>query len=283
MNHFIVLEESSFSLSPPGGELVYKQPGTKPKTEALVKAKEINKRIPYELLNPIQTLFYKTYEKGNALVSAPTSAGKSLIAYLFLKEKKGKKVFTAPTRSLVYEKAKELRRLFGKRVDIRTGEMFEVFKETKSDIIVATYESLALAFRNKAPWVMRAGGVVVDEIHQLMGSRGWILEEIITYLLDSGTDILGLSATLPGASELAKWIRASLFIESRWRPVPLERKVIPLTEFPEFTKLPKEATQDEKLASKLLSALFSLKKHDEQVILFVHKKSVGWAILEPCK
>jgi len=132
MKHYIVLDSSEFNLSPPSGKLVYKTVSGKPKTVELVKAKEVDTNIPYELLNPIQTLFYITYEQGNALVSAPTSAGKSLTAFLFLKDKKGKKIFTAPTRSLVYEKAKELRTLFKKRVDIRTGEIFELYKETKT-------------------------------------------------------------------------------------------------------------------------------------------------------
>jgi len=280
MKHYIVLASSEFNLSPPSGKLVYKTVSGRPKTVELVKAEDVDTNIPYELLNPIQTLFYISYEQGNALVSAPTSAGKSLTAFLFLKDKKGKKIFTAPTRSLVYEKARELRKLFKKRVDIRTGEIFELYKETKSEIIVSTYESLALAFRNKASWVEKAQGLVIDEIHQLMGNRGWILEEIITYLLEREYEILGLSATLPGAIELAKWIKAELFIESLWRPVPLERKVIPLTKFQEFTKLDKNASQDEKLANKLLGALYALKKPDHQVILFVHKKSVGWSVLE---
>ncbi len=280
MKHYIVLESSEFKLNPPSGKVVFKTVSGKPKSAELVRAKEVDENIPYELLNPIQSLFLMTYTGSNALVSAPTSAGKSLIAYLFLREKKGKKIFTAPTRSLVYEKAKELRELFKTRVEVRTGEVLELFKSTRSEVIVATYESLALALRNRAPWIEEAEGVVIDEIHQLMGSRGWVLEEIITFLLERNYDILGLSATLPGALELAKWINAKLFIESRWRPVPLERKVIPLKKFQDFTKLPKDATQDEKFANKLLGALYTLKKPDEQVILFVHKKSVGWTLLE---
>ncbi len=280
MKHYIVLENSEFSLNPPSGKLVYKSVSGKPKTLELVKAREVSKNIPYELLNPVQTLFYLTYEKGNALVTAPTSAGKSLTAYLFLKDKEGRKVFTAPTRSLVYEKAVELRKLFKKKVDIKTGEVIELLKETKAEIVVSTYESLALALRNKIPWAVESKGIVIDEIHQLMGNRGWILEEIITYILEGDYELLGLSATLPGAEELAKWINAELFIESLWRPVPLERKIIPLKNFEGFTKLPKDASSDEKLANKLLGALYELKKPDEQVILFVHKKSVGWSILE---
>ncbi len=277
MKHYFVLESSEFKLNPPGGRLVYKTPSGRPREEGLLEGKVIGESVPYDLLNPIQTLFFRKYKKGSALVSAPTSAGKSLIAFMFMKGKRGKKVYTAPTKSLVYEKAVELKRLFGKKVDMRTGDVIELYKSAHSDVIVSTYENLALALRNKVPWALEAESVVVDEIHHLIGSRGWVLEEVIAYLLESGVDILGLSATLPEGIKLAKWIRADLFIESLWRPVPLERKVIPLTEFRDFVK-PED--QDERIASKLLTALYELKKQDDQVILFVHKKNVGWKILE---
>ncbi|WP_457601042.1 DEAD/DEAH box helicase, partial [Hydrogenivirga sp.] len=229
MKHYLVLESSEFSIDPPGGVLLYKTPSGKPKKESLIEGKAVDERVNYSLLNPIQTLFFKKYRKGNALVTAPTSAGKSLIAFIFMKNKKGRRIYVAPTKSLVYEKAVELRRLFGKKIDVRTGDIIELYKNVSSDAIVATYENLALALRNKLPWAVEAESVVIDEVHHLMGSRGWVLEEVIAHLLERGTDLLGLSATLPGSIKLAKWLKADLFIESLWRPVPLERKVIPLT------------------------------------------------------
>ena len=277
MKHYLVLESSEFKIKPPGGKLVYKTPSGKPREEALIEGKVLGEGVPYELLNPIQTLFFKKYKKGSALVSAPTSAGKSLVAFIFMKDKKGRKVYTAPTKALVYEKALELGKLFGKKVEMRTGDIIELYRGVRSEVVVSTYENLALALRNKVPWAMEAESVVVDEVHHLIGSRGWVLEEVMAYLLERGVEILGLSATLPEGVKLAKWIKAELFIESLWRPVPLERRIIPLTEFEEFTEA---KDQDEKIASKLLSALYELKKPDDQVILFVHKKSVGWKILE---
>ncbi len=277
MKHYIVLESSEFRLEPPEGFLIYKTPAGKPRREELVKGEEVDERIPYRLLNPIQTLFFRKYKKGNALVTAPTSAGKSLIAFMFMKEREGKKIYTAPTKSLVYEKAVELKNLFGRKVDMRTGDIIELYRTSRSDIVVSTYENLALALRNRLQWATEAQCVVIDEIHHLMSSRGWILEEIIAYLLESGTELLGLSATLPGTLKLAKWIKAKLLIESLWRPVPLERRIIPLTSFKEFVKA---EGSDERIAAKLLTALYELGKPDEQVILFVHKKSVGWKVLE---
>ncbi len=277
MDHLILLETSSFNLNPPSGKVVYKRPAGKPVEEDLVPSNEVSSSIPYPLLNPLQSLFFKFYKGGTALVCAPTSAGKSLTAYIFLKEKEGRKVFCAPTKSLVYEKAKELRKLFRKKVDVRTGDLFDVIRGVRSEIVVSTYENLSLALRNRAPWTEEIGGVVIDEIHSLVNSRGWVVEEIIALLRERGIEILGLSATMPGANELAKWIEADLFIESRWRPVPLERKIIPLTKFPYDKSL---EDREDRMASRLLSALYELTERDQQVILFVHKKSIGWRLLE---
>ncbi len=276
MKHYVLLESSRYELNPPGGFLRYKTPAGRPRKEDLLRGNEVDERIPYPLLNPLQTLFFKKYRGGSALVTAPTSAGKSLIAFLFMR-REGRRIYTAPTKALVYEKAVELRRLFRERIDVRTGDILELYRGSRSDIVVATYENLALALRNGLQWADTAECVVIDEIHQLMGSRGWVLEEIVTSLLERGVDLLGLSATLPGCAELARWIGADLLIESLWRPVPLERRIIPLTEFREFTRT---GDQDGRVASRLLSALYELRKPDEQVILFVHKKSVGWRILE---
>jgi len=255
MRRYILLESSSFGLDPPGGFLRYKTPPGRPRREELVPADEVDERIPYPLLNPLQSLFYRKYRGGSALVTAPTSAGKSLIAFLFMR-REGVRIYTAPTKALVYEKAVELRNLFRKRIDVRTGDIIELYRGPRSDVVVATYENLALALRNSLPWASEAVCVVVDEIHQLMGGRGWVL---------------------PGGDKLARWIGAELFIESLWRPVPLERKIVPLTEFGEFVKA---KDQDGRMASRLLTALYELRKSGEQVILFVHKKSVGWRILE---
>jgi helicase len=277
MKHYIVLESSRFSLNPPSGELVYKTPSGRPRSAELVRGEEVDPRIPYRLLNPLQTLFYRKYRGGNALITAPTSAGKSLIAYLFIRDREGRKIYTAPTKALVYEKVLELRRILGRRIDVRTGDIIEVYRPVTSDVVVSTYENLALALRNRLPWVEEVSAVVVDEIHHLMGTRGWVLEEMITYLLETGAEILGLSATLPGGMELARWIDAEVFIESLWRPVPLERRIIPLTEFREFTE---PGNQEDRMAGRLVSALYELRRPGDQVIVFVHKKSVGWRMLE---
>jgi len=55
------------------------------------------------------------------VVAAPTSAGKSLLAYLFMRRHRGKVVYCAPTKALVGEKRQEFRRYY-ERVGMRTGD-----------------------------------------------------------------------------------------------------------------------------------------------------------------
>ena len=274
-----VLPDSTFT--PEGGEVVYRTPQGEVKREKLLKVEETDLKLPYRFLNPIQTLFYRFYRGGNALVCAPTSAGKTVVAFTFFRNREGRLVYTAPTKALVGEKARELKAVYGS-VDIRTGDVIEEFKPVRSKVVVATYENLALALRNGAPWTQDLSAVVVDEVHAILGNRGQVVEEIITELLLRGIDLLALSATVPGADGLARWLKAELFIKSRWRPVPLERKILPLKDFKEWIP-PRQLGDikgDERFALKLLSALFELTRPDEKVLLFVPKKSVGWKMLE---
>ncbi|RTZ60245.1 MAG: DEAD/DEAH box helicase [Gammaproteobacteria bacterium] len=274
-----VLPNSTFT--PEGGEVFYRTSWGKVKREKLLKVEETDLKLPYKFLNPIQTLFYKFYKGGNALVSAPTSAGKTVVAFTFFRNREGRLVYTAPTKSLVSEKAKELKAIYGS-VDIRTGDVIEEFKPVRSKVVVSTYENLALALRNGAPWTQDLNAVVVDEIHAILGNRGQVVEEIITELLLKDVDILALSATIPGAQKLARWLRAKLFIKSQWRPVPLERELLSLKDFKEWIP-PKELGEikgDERFALKLLSALFELSRPDEKVLVFVPKKNIGWKMLE---
>ncbi len=274
-----VLERSKFT--PKGGKVVYKLPSGEVFEEETPRVEELGLELPFEFLNPVQAVFFRYYEGGNALVAAPTSAGKTGIALLFFRNRTGRLVYTAPTKALVSEKAKELRRIFGK-VDVRTGDVIEEFKPVSSRVVVSTYENFALSLRNRAPWTEEVEAVVVDEVHAILGSRGQVVEEVIAELLDRKIDLLTLSATVPGAEKLADWIDANLFIRSRWRPVPLERRVIPLKKFKEWIN-PKELgdlKSDDRMALKLMGALFELVSRDEKAIVFVPKKSVGWKMLE---
>ncbi len=275
-----LLRESSYQISPPGGRLFYfTDEDHQVKSEDLLKAEEVDPKIPYPLLNPLQTLFYKLYRGGSALIASPTSSGKSLIAYLFMRNFKGRLLYTAPTKSLVKEKALELRTYYGNSVELRTGEsVLESFKDVRSKVVVSTYEHLAYALRNSAKWLENVEAVVIDEVHQI--AKRWMLEEIITACKRRDLPFLCLSATLPGLEELAQWIGAKLTIRSAWRPVPLNRRTARLLD---FEPIRGGLEGEDIIAGRLLSALFSLRGRDEQVILFVPKKSLGWKLLQLAK
>ncbi len=269
-----LLTESSYSLDPPSGKvLIHVDEELQPKELPLVLSEEVDPRIPYTFLNPLQSAFYYTYHDGSALVSSPTSSGKSLIAHLFMKDCKGRKVYTAPTKSLVYEKAVELKRYY--KVDLRTGDqVLESYKPLKGELLVCTYEYLTLSWRNSSLEDVEC--LVVDEVHQII--KRPVVEELLTYALERRIPVLALSATLPGDEELALWLGVGLFLKSSWRPVPLERKVQPLTEFKPMHRDLDSKT--EMMASRLLNALLSLRERDEKTILFVPRKQVGWDLLE---
>ncbi|MBI4009962.1 MAG: ATP-dependent DNA helicase, partial [Candidatus Aenigmarchaeota archaeon] len=77
--------------------------------------------------------------------------------------------------------------------------------------------------RHNVQWVNRVRLVIVDEIHMIDDpSRGPTLEVLITKLkmIIPHAQVLGLSATISNADELAKWINATLVV-SDFRPVKL--------------------------------------------------------------
>jgi helicase len=241
----------------------------------LVDVKEEGLPFEYPLLNPIQTVFYRFYKGGSALVSSPTSSGKTLISLLFqLKNGSGKFIYTAPTRSLIWEKFKEFKPYF-ERVGIRTGDLVEELSEINQPCVVCTYESLISAARNRALWFEEAGALVIDEVHIIRDpSRGAVVEEIVSYALEEEIPTLALSATIPGAPELAGWIEAELLIESEWRPVPLERRILNFSKFMRRVKLPKSTPEE-----KVVSFLETLKPKGKTLI-FLPSKNLGWGALQ---
>ena len=267
-----VLESSVFT--PQGGKLVLSRGGKVEELE-LVRVEDEGLPFGFEFLNPLQTAFYLFYGGGNSLVSSPTSSGKSLLALLFyLKNRGGRFVYTAPTRSLVWEKFREFKGFF-KKVGVRTGELIEELSPLTEPAVVCTYESLLSSARNRASWFEEAGAFVIDEVHTIRDEgRGSAVEEVVAYALEEGIPLLALSATIPGADELAKWINAELFIDSRWRPVPLERKLFNLRKL-----LKKAPISPQSPEEKLVGALEAIKPPGKSLV-FVPRKDLGWQALK---
>jgi len=214
----IISENSKFNKNE--GYVIY-EINDKTYKEDLIEAYLLNPKLDFKFLNPVQTVFFKFYENGSALIATPTSSGKTICALHFIQKHYGLKVYTVPTKALANEVYKFLKKIFDK-VDLRTGDVFEEVEEISSDIVVCTYESLVLSLRNNG-WGSNADSIVIDEIHFLFGNRGSAIEEIVAFMKGK-CDILGLSATLPRYLEIAEWIEAKLIIKSNFRPVPIIRE-----------------------------------------------------------
>jgi len=184
----------------------------------------------HELYPPQAEAIPLVMEGASVLLSCPTASGKSLVAYLALLRavRAGKTgLYLVPLRALGQEKAEELQafRSLGVKVGLSIGD-FDLSSEQldRLDILVATSEKADGLLRRGSRWLDRLGAVVADEVHLLRDpERGPTLEVSLTRLRrrNSGLQVVALSATVGNASELARWLGATL-VESEFRPVPLK-------------------------------------------------------------
>ncbi len=192
-------------------------------------------------LNPVQKAALENglFSQKNLLISAPTASGKTLIAIMaaaqFLERTKSqnkpqKIVYLVPLKALANEKAREFREIFPPvdcRVALSMGDLDSASEYLyRYDLIILTVEKLDSLIRHHAHWTKDIGLVIVDEIHLLNDpERGPNLEVLLTLLRSTlKPRIIGLSATIGNAEELAQWLEAELVV-SDWRPVKLNRGI----------------------------------------------------------
>ena len=185
-------------------------------------------------LRPAQS---KAVESGllegrNLLICTPTASGKTLIAELAMVNKayneNMKSVYVVPLKALAREKYKYFSKYSDLNVAVATGDIDSDEKRLSDcDIIITTSEKLDSLVRHHCPWLRRVGVVVIDEIHLLNDpGRGPTLEIMITMLKSMlKAQMVGLSATIGNANELAGWLDANL-VEDSWRPVELNKGVM---------------------------------------------------------
>jgi helicase len=168
------------------------------------------------------------------LLALATASGKTLLAELAMLKAalKGKRaLYIVPLRALATEKYDSFRKF--KEIGIATGISTGDFDKKderlgKNQIIIATSEKADSLIRNGAAWVSDLAVLVVDEIHLLNDvGRGPTLEMTITKLrrLNPNLQIIGLSATVANAKELADWLDAEM-VSSDWRPINLREGII---------------------------------------------------------
>ena len=168
------------------------------------------------------------------LLATPTASGKTLLAELAMLKAalKGRRsLYIVPLRALATEKYDSFKkfRALGVTVGISTGD-FDKRDERlgKNQIIIATSEKADSLMRNGASWVRDLAVLVVDEIHLLSDLvRGPTLEMTITKLrhCNPNLQVIGLSATVANARELAAWLKAEM-VSSDWRPIRLREGIM---------------------------------------------------------
>ena len=196
--------------------------------------------LPYPTVNPAQAQA-APYIMGDrpVMVVAPTGAGKTIIGMMAaskeIKHNGRKAAWLVPQRTLTAELDRDLQkwRDMGIKVVSLSGEATTDAQKTKdADLWVATtekFEALCRASSMKEA-IAEIGTVIVDEIH-LLGepSRGPVLESLLARIRqeDSGTRLVGLSATAANADQVAEWLNADL-VEITWRPTRLTNQLLTL-------------------------------------------------------
>lgn len=161
----------------------------------------------YQLDDFQQQAIMELLNGNSVLVSAPTGVGKTLIADYLIDQaiNKGDRViYTAPIKALSNQKFKEFKGLYGEvKVGIVTGD---VVINPDAEICLMTTEIFRNILHQDRPRLEGITHIIFDEIHYLSDEdRGTIWEESIIFM-PKEMRLLGLSATIPNASELAVWI-----------------------------------------------------------------------------
>ncbi|MFJ3999802.1 DEAD/DEAH box helicase [Streptomyces parvus] len=189
--------------------------------------------LPHPSFNPVQAAAVPEVleGRGHLVVVAPTGAGKTpigMVAALEAYARGRKAAWLVPQRSLTDELDRDLQlwRSRGLRVVRLTGEAAVDTELIRSaDVWVATTEKFEAICRagSLRDSLAEVGCLVVDEIH-LLGdpTRGAVLEALLARVREdsAGTRIVGLSATVANAEEVARWLGARL-VRTTWRPTRL--------------------------------------------------------------
>ena len=165
-------------------------------------------------------------EESSVLVSAPTGAGKTVIAdYVIAKsiEKGGNVIYTAPVKALSNQKYREFSEIYGDKIGIVTGD---VSINPNAPVRIMTTEIYRNTLLEQPENINEIDWIIFDEVHYLDDlERGTVWEESII-LTPLSTKLLCLSATVPNVDELSSWMqtvlkRPTIVVKEDSRPVPL--------------------------------------------------------------
>src|SRR5215470_14163744 len=188
-------------------------------------------RFPFPL-DAFQVDAIRAIQDGQSvLVSAPTGAGKTLVAEfaIQLALERGRRIaYTTPLKALSNQKFGDFTRAYGaEAVGILTGD---VKVNPRARVLVMTTEILRNMFYTGG--LDDLAYVVLDECHYMGDEgRGTVWEEIIVNA-PLEVQLVGLSATVANVKEIADWISlvhgSVVAVEHPERPVPLSYAIADL-------------------------------------------------------
>ncbi|MEZ6018444.1 MAG: DEAD/DEAH box helicase [Planctomycetota bacterium] len=166
----------------------------------------------------------------NVLVSAPTGAGKTLVAEYAIEDavRQGKRcIYTAPIKALSNQKYRDFRDDPDIDVGLMTGD---VTMHPEGRVLIMTTEILRNAIFENPRLLHDVAYVIFDEVHYLDDKeRGTVWEESLIFL-PPGIRVIALSATIQNVEELGNWVQHvrtedNVVIKDSRRPVPLSHWV----------------------------------------------------------
>ncbi|CAL1717435.1 unnamed protein product [Somion occarium] len=183
-------------------------------------------------LDPFQQVsIYAIQRNESVLVSAHTSAGKTVVAEYAIAQclqNKQRVIYTSPIKALSNQKYRDLLALFGD-VGLMTGD---ITINPSSSCLVMTTEILRSMLYRGSEIMREVAWVIFDEVHYMRDKeRGVVWEETII-LLPHAVRYVFLSATVPNAMQFAEWICKSHeqpchVVYTDFRPTPLQHFLFP--------------------------------------------------------
>lgn len=190
-----------------------------------------------ELFQSQKAVLTQVLTSQGAVVSLPTSSGKTRIAEISILQKlnddpEGIILYLTPFRSLAFEIEESLSKIFhplGFEVShLYGGTQFSKIDElilNESNIIIATPEKAKAIFRSNSTIREDINLVIIDEGHLIGPEERYItsellIEELRFHITKNKGKMLLLSAVLPNTDEIAHWITGDsrMKAHSDWRP-----------------------------------------------------------------
>ena len=181
-------------------------------------------------LNDFQVRAVEAIEAGkNVLISAPTGAGKTLVAEYAVEEavRQGRRaIYTSPIKALSNQKYRDFK-ADGVEVGLMTGDLT---LEPHAPLVIMTTEIFRNSVFEDPRRFEHVDFVIFDEIHFLDDpDRGTVWEESLIFAPDH-VRFVGLSATISNLAQFGAWIEAIrphplAIVRHDKRPVPLEHQL----------------------------------------------------------